>query len=163
MPSLITSYLGVDPGKNGGLALVSVGGRLIWAIKMPQTERDLFCCLRDELNTLHTRALIEKPNLGHPMTSKHSMAKLYGNYCSIRMALIGNKIPFEEITPAKWVRGVGIPARGKSMSKTDWKNTLKQKAQQMFPKAKVTLAVADAILIAVYARRYYGAVPRSLE
>lgn len=160
MPQLITAYLGIDPGKSGGVAVVSPRGRLIWAIKMPQTERDLW----DELNPLvHTRALIEKPNLGHPLTSKHSMAKLYGNYCSLRMALIGSKIEFEEITPAKWMRGMSIPARQKSMTSTQWKNVLKQKAQQLAPHEKVTLATADAILIAMFARRYYGAIPGSLR
>ena len=37
-----------------------------------------------------------------------------------------------------------------STQKREWKNRLKQLAQQMFPGTKVTLNTADAILLAVY-------------
>lgn len=41
-------------------------------------------------------------------------------------------------------------------SKQSFKNRLKDKAQQLFPREKVTLATADALLIAEYARRQFG-------
>ena len=44
---------------------------------------------------------------------------------------------------------------GKSSgSKTEWKNKLKAKAQQLFPvwSKRITLATADALLIAEYGR-----------
>ena len=43
--------------------------------------------------------------------------------------------------------------RLKEESKSQWKNRLKAKAQQLFPKLKITLKTADAILIAEYCRR----------
>lgn len=38
------------------------------------------------------------------------------------------------------------------LGKTEWKNILKKKAQQLFPYAKVTLATSDALLICEYGR-----------
>ena len=41
----------------------------------------------------------------------------------------------------------------KTESKTEWKNRLKGMAQQLYPDLKVTLATADALLIATYCKR----------
>ena len=69
------------------------------------------------------------------------------------MALIAAGIPFEEVIPRTWQKGVGITPRGKGETKTRFKNRLKAKASQLFPKVNVTLATADALLIAEFCRR----------
>ena len=43
--------------------------------------------------------------------------------------------------------------RSTGYSKTEWKNKLKAKAQQLFPGEKVTLATCDSLLIAEYGRK----------
>ncbi len=142
------SYIGVDPGANGGLVAISDE---ITATKMPATERDIWDWF-SERNNRPSVAVIEKvhsmPKQGVSSTFKFGM-----NYGFLRACLIAANIPFEEITPQKWQKGLGIVPASKTESKTQWKNRLKQHAQQLFPQIKVTLATADALLIATYCKR----------
>ena len=58
--------------------------------------------------------------------------------------------PFEEVAPQVWQKVLGCLSRGD-------KNVTKAKAQQLFPAIKVTHAIADALLLAEYARRVWVA------
>lgn len=69
------------------------------------------------------------------------------------MALLALQIPTVTITPQSWQKALQLGTRAKDMSKTEWKNKLKAKAQQLFPYIKkITLAISDALLICEYAR-----------
>lgn len=57
-------------------------------------------------------------------------------------------IRFVEVHSQKWQKHFGLGA--KFISKQARKNAQKAKAQELFPKLKVTLATADALLIAKY-------------
>jgi hypothetical protein len=63
--------------------------------------------------------------------------------------LTGEEFPFEEVSPQKWQKAMGCMTKGD-------KNVSKAKAQQLFPQLKITHAIADALLIAEYARRTYN-------
>ena len=52
-----------------------------------------------------------------------------------------------------WQKGLSIQPKRKEESKTQFKNRQKGLAQQMHPDIKVTLATADAILIAEYLKK----------
>lgn len=143
-------YLGIDPGASGGMAVLR--GDHLTCIGMPETERDIWDWIAGSTATL---AIIEKVGgfiKGNPAPGS-AMFNFGQNYGSLRMALIGLKIPFVEAQPQKWLKSLGIPARGKDMSTKDWKNSLKRRAQQMFPNNQITLSTADAALIAEYCRR----------
>jgi hypothetical protein len=56
------------------------------------------------------------------------------------------------VPPKKWQQALGLGS-AKDLTKTQWKNKLKNKAQQLYPQIKVTLATADALLIYEAARR----------
>lgn len=148
--AFVPVYIGVDPGKTGGL--VAIYPSMVVTSKMPATELDIWewFSLDPEVKPV---AVIERVHTGYPGSNKSAVAKLWGSYTALRMALIGQEIPFEDVTPRAWQKALGIPPRGKTESKTQWKNRLKAKAQQLFPKIKVTLDVADALLIAEYCRR----------
>ena len=96
-------------------------------------------------------AYIEKvsssPQMG--VTSAFTFGRGYG---FLRGLLTAYNYPFEEVLPRKWQASFGMK-KGKDESNTQWKNRLKGKAQQLFPHLKVTLATADALLIAEYGRR----------
>ncbi len=144
-------YIGIDPGASGGLAGVGINDI---AIPMPGTERDIWewIKLKDDKDTF---AVIEKVQgyigNGHPGSTMFKFGQSYGG---LRMALIAAGIPFEEVQPQKWQKALGITTRGREESKGEFKNRLKARAQQLFPSIKVTLATADAILIAEYCRRF---------
>lgn len=148
--SLLSWYIGVDPGMGGGLASIAAEGAN--GIPMPQTERDVWEWFHWWESRQRPFAVIEKVH-AMPSNGVSGMFKFGMSYGSLRMALVAAGIPFEEVTPQTWQKGIGIVKRGKDESGTDWKNRLKGKAQQLFPGEKVTLATADALLIAEYCRR----------
>lgn len=167
-------YIGIDPGASGGLAFVT--GGLVKSTAMPGTEKDLWDWIRTggvvdkngdplPLPASSCEAVIEKvggfmasggtSQLKKNVASGHTMFTFGASYGGLRMALIAAGIPFEEVTPQTWQKGLGIPPRKKTESKTAWKNRLKARAQQAFPKEKITLATADALLVALYCKRLH--------
>ena len=157
-------YLGIDPGASGGLAVVyryGVRDGSVEAVPMPATERDIwdwFVQWKDSgLGRSKPIAVIEKVTgyIGDGGNPGSAMFKFGTSYGGLRMALIAAEIPFEEITPQAWQKASGIfPRKSRGgETKTQWKNRLKSKAQQLFPLVKVTLPTADALLIAEYCMR----------
>jgi len=134
--------LGIDPGANGGLALIDADGTLLWAGKMPATERDVWEALRD---LRADRAWLERVR-SSPQMGRASVFTFGWGYGGLRMALTGLEIPFEEVLPQRWQKALGCLTGGD-------KNVSKAKAQGLWPSVKVTHSVADAMLIAEYGRR----------
>lgn len=158
MPQIIETKvlcIGVDPGASGGLAEIGVDG--VTAVPMPATELDILEWLRQQGRRSDVTAIIEQVSgyigEGHPGSAMFKFGMSYGG---LRMALIACDIPFEAVTPQAWQKALSISKRDKSESRTQFKNRLKAKAQQLFPLVKVTLATADAILIAEFCRRRYA-------
>lgn len=149
-------YIGIDPGKNGGIACLHHLGTGRSAVppatKMPETERDVWELVKHFCAGAGDKAIIEKVS-SRPDQGVASMFKFGMSYGSLRMALIAAAIPFDEVTPQKWQRELGLIRTNKNESNTDKKNRHKAKAQQLFPELKVTHAIADALLIAEYCRR----------
>jgi hypothetical protein len=87
-------------------------------------------------------------------TVLRSTCVLYGSYLSLRAMLVAAGLPFEDCPPKRWQSHLGIPPRAKGEDDRKWKNRLKARAQQLFPSVRrVTLATADALLIAEWCRR----------
>lgn len=164
MPKLPTqqkAYLGVDPGKSGGLAVIR-GGEVAWWYVMPDSDFDLFetvkvCIETEDIQYCHLERVHSMPGEGHV-----GVFSFGENYGKIQMALTGNQVPYEKITPRTWQKGVGVKAKLKEESKPQFKERLRQHAQQLFPSLELwriprTLtkqrAVCDAILLAEYCRR----------
>ena len=147
-----TLYIGIDPGSvSGGIAAIMPSGKAT-AVKMPQTEHDVQdVFLRILQMGMPVFALIEGVH-AFPGQGVSSVFKFGRNYGMLRGMLVANKIPFHEVSPMKWQKGTGITKRGKNETKTQHKNKLKQKAQNIFPDIKMTLAICDALLICEFAR-----------
>jgi crossover junction endodeoxyribonuclease RuvC len=142
--------IGIDPGKSGGIAWIE-DGEPAQAVKMPATEADIY----DKIHTLQAVQFCRDGTLPFAVIEKvHAMPKqgvtstfTFGkNYGALLMALTAAGIPFEEVLPGTWMRGLGCLTKGD-------KNVSKRKAQQLFPHLKVTHAIADALLIAEWGRR----------
>lgn len=145
------NFLGIDPGKNGGFAMINKEGCVILehsASKM--TPRDIV----DVFNHIHalrgfsyntTRCFLERvhsmPKQG--VKSTFSFGENFGTYIGILTAM---KIPFNYVSPGTWQRAMGCLSKGD-------KNVTKRKAQELFPNLRMTHAIADALLIAEYGRR----------
>jgi len=138
-------YVGIDPGKGGGLAALDDEGRVVWVAAMPATERDLLDAL-GELGEHRSAAVIEfvraSPQMG--VVSAWTFGVGYGG---LRMALTATHIPFDEVVPRKWQDAMRCRTGGD-------KNISKRRAQELFPDVKkITHATADALLLAEYCRR----------
>lgn len=137
-------FVGVDPGKAGGIAAVNEFGIPVASVKMPATDRDVLDTFRHFATLGECRAVLEfvrsSPQMG--VVSAFTFGCGYGG---LRMALAAAGIPFTECVPRKWQGKLGC------LSKQN-KNVTKAKAQQLFPSVPVTHAIADALLIAEYCR-----------
>jgi len=137
-------FMGLDPGKSGGVALVSEDGNYTITQKVTDSERDLWLFFKEyssEIQFAKLELVHSSPQMG--VRSAFSFGQSYG---FLRGILISSEIPFDEVRPQKWMKHLSCLTGGD-------KNVTKRKAQQLFPKLKITHAVADALLIAEYCRQ----------
>lgn len=152
-------FLGLDPGASGGIAWIYDSGTYC-AAKWADTERgvvDQFSDLTDQEEDLF--AVIEDVHAfpGQGVSSVFTFGRGYG---FLRACLHAFEIPFESVAPTRWQRALGLvkpklkdakPAE-RSRLKALHKRELKARAEELFPKLKVTLATADALLLAEFCR-----------
>jgi hypothetical protein len=143
-------YLGIDPGKSGGMAALSSTGSTKWAYKFENmTERDLADIFESisgskvftVMERLHAMPARFRGNVGNWNLGEH--------YGMLKGFLFAYRIPFELVVPQKWQKAIGCLSKGD-------KNVTKSKAQALFPDRVITHWNADAYLIAEYNRRTYG-------
>lgn len=148
--------IGIDPGALGGICVLDIDGGIVSVTKMPDTPQDILEYLRKycstELFGSEAVCYMEKVGTGLPGQSSKATATFARHNGHLEMALLALGIKTNEVTPQKWMKYYQL-GKSSDYSKTEWKNRLKSKAQQLFPKEKVTLAVADAILLAEYGRK----------
>ena len=140
-------YLGIDPGKSGGVALVSDEEYLAW--KMPETERDLWDIIQQYKSSIRF-GIIERVH-SSPQMGVRSAFTFGQSYGFLRGMLIASEVPFDEVLPVKWMTKLSCRTKGN-------KNITKAKAQQLFPALKITHAIADALLIAEYCKQIRSAI-----
>lgn len=144
-------YIGIDPGVHGGIAVLSADGSVVEVAKMPTTPMDLLDFLSKYKED--SFCVLERVG-GMPGNGGSAMFNFGKGYGHLQMALLALGIPTNDVTPNKWEKSFQLGSSGK-YGKTEWKNRLKAKAQQLFPSLgrKITLATCDALLIAEYGRR----------
>lgn len=159
-------FLGIDPGMNGGIAVI--GDTKYMAIPMPDTEKELWDFLHP-FGTPSIRSLYHSPQSYAILEKVGGVhAKHYGradmghtsfvfgkNYGICLMALIAAGIHYDLVHPRTWQKHYSL-RREKSEKNSLLKGRIKEIAKKLFPKTKVTLKTADALLIAEYGRRTYG-------
>ena len=138
-------YLGIDPGKGGGISFIKETG-IASAFKCPETPIEIVKLIKKETKGFRKkRAMIEKvhsmPRDG--VVSAFTFGCNYGTWLGILSAM---NIPFDKVRPQQWQKFYGkLPKEKKSR-----KHKLKDMAYELYPGAKNTLATADAILIGHY-------------
>ncbi len=137
-------YIGVDVGKSGGIAAIDEDGALVGVWKMPAEDARIFDVLKAFTEIGSPRAVLEKVSAS-PQMGVTSAFSFGGHYRGLRMALVAACIPFDEVRPQIWQRDMDCLTGGD-------KNVTKRAAQILFPALKVTHAIADALLLAEYAR-----------
>lgn len=149
-------YIGIDPGKNGGIACIGDGKNnseaypysddvLINSLGLVCTK----CCQNDVICYLeHVHAM---PKQGVSSTFNFGV-----NFGFIQGVLKAYGIPYELVTPQKWK---------KEFSCTSDKNTSIEVCKRLFPNVNLKATdrckkdhdgMAEALLIAEYGRRHYN-------
>ena len=139
-------YIGIDPGKNGGIGVIY--NDVAYCRRCPATVFEM----AEEIKTcielapdIQKQAIIEAVHSmpGQGVKSVFTFGEGYGKWLGI---LAAHKIPYTQVIPKTWQKHYG----SLSKDKKERKNQLKHLAQQRFPEVKITLATADAILLANY-------------
>lgn len=161
-------YVGIDPGKSGGIARLVVhnGKESVTTCRMPERLDNLLEAVSLMTSNAHFVALERVSGFigkAHPGSRMFSFGRSYG---ALEMALVACQVAEDrcvKILPHLWqaelglielVKGKKIGNRKKTKeSKTEFKNRLKDAARRMFPGSYLTLKTCDALLLAEYARR----------
>jgi len=142
--------IGIDPGFNGGIAVLNADtAEVIEVVAMPDTIADI-----SDVIERHKDAMCAYIEIVHSMpkqgvASTFTFGKYYGY---VQMAVQAHKVRCIDVQPSKWQAFFSLKS-DKGETKTQHKNRLKHRAQQLFPNVKITLATADALLIAEYGRK----------
>jgi hypothetical protein len=137
-------FIGIDPGVQGGIAVLGDEGEIIAVARMPDSHAGIL-----QFFKLHAigarRAGLEyvrsSPQMG--VASSFTFGRGYG---ALEMALTAANIPYYDIHPARWQRALGCLSKGD-------KNATKRAAAARWPSQKITHANADCLLIAEWCRR----------
>ena len=147
-------YVGIDPGKSGGIACIDEDGEMK-AYKCPDSSEDmaiLFEVIIGDTPPSNIRLLMERvwARPTNAVRAAFSYGTHYGQWLGIAAS---HEVKTYTELPNNWMKWFGCP---KGMISRDRKNWLKDKAKELYPNIKkITLATADAILIAHYAREEY--------
>jgi len=138
--------IGIDPGWSGGIAYIGKFGIIaksftgqteydIWRMIIEHAHKDVVCYM-EKVHSMPAQGVASSFKFGH-------------NYGFVRACVMSTLTPIIDVSPMKWQSALGCLTKGN-------KNITKARAQQWFPKIKVTHGIADALLIAEYGRREEG-------
>ena len=145
--------IGIDPGELGGIAVMDESHRVVEVSNMPSTPMDILDFLGRYADG-ECIAYLEDVGRGIPGQSSSATAKFARHCGHLEMALLALKIRTVKVLPQRWQKMYQLGRSG-DYTKSEWKNRLKAKAQELFPDLgkKVTLKTADALLICLYGIR----------
>ena len=154
MKSKYKKYIGIDPGKNGGVMVIDESGKAT-AYKCPEKVFDmsiLFRLLVGETAPDNICLLMERvwARPGNAVRAAFTYGVNYGQWLGIASS---HEVKMYTELPNNWIKWIGCP---KGLPVKERKHWLRDKAKELYPDLKkVTLATADAILITHYAKEEY--------
>lgn len=158
LPYMANTWVGVDPGKNGGIAIIkgnSMGDESVKVYRCPDNVLDLGYILtsnglgvmrKEELHVLieHVHAFP-----GQGVVSTFSFGRNLGWWEGAFGSL---DLEHDFVAPKKWMSYYSTTP---GMSKRERKRFLRGIAERLFPNVKMTFNISDALLIANYCKEIY--------
>lgn len=147
------TYIGIDPGKKGSLALLEDGRVSIFSF-----DEDTYINVLGKVDP-HTAVCCLEHVGAMPGQGVTSMFHFGENFGFIQGVLRAYKIPFELVRPQKWKKEFSI---------TGDKNSSIAVCKRLFPEVSLLRTakrkkeddnVAESVLLAEYARRKLGVTP----
>lgn len=142
-------FVAVDPGTSGGWAIMDESGGVV-DVRGFSDPQDVLAvgewCSNMQKNGDQVLACIEQvwasPVMGP--AGAFTFGENYGQWCA---GLRARGVPMYSITPQRWQRVVAFDV---TVQGTERKRALKTLAERLAPTARITLATADALLLAQY-------------
>lgn len=148
------TYIGIDPGKDGALAVIIDSGK---ASIVPFDQDAYRLVLRQfcmQARMAQTRAVLEHVGAmpGQGVTSMFSFGENFGYLKGLLEAF---EIPYELVRPQRWKKEYGISGKNQSV----------EVCKRLFPGVSLRRTerckkdhdgMAEALLMAEYARRHYA-------
>ena len=144
-----TTIVAVDPGVNGGFAIKTPDGILLFPMpeSLPEANQ-----LLTGFKLADSHLWIEKvPKFVSKLTPAASVATLHENYGIIQGLAYAQGYALHRVEPKVWQEPLGLGGRKSCDTGPEWKRKLRAKAQELYPHLDVTLRNADALLILHYA------------
>lgn len=146
-------YVGIDPGKSGGVCVYNTDTAVIELNKMPDTVHGIAELLGGILVThsaVGVKVVLEKVHAmpGQGVTSMFTFGQGFGWLEGI-IATLG--MPCMEVTPQKWMSLIGSMPKDKADRKKHIKDWAEKRSGQVLP-----LYIADAVAIAYTAPKLWG-------
>jgi crossover junction endodeoxyribonuclease RuvC len=149
-------WIGIDPGSLSG-AMCVISEDVVYRTTVDTYEfNDM---TEKDINDVFVHCVAACKNCKAVVEDVHSMPKqgvvsvsTFADHTGcVRGMMIAHQIPFEKVSPMKWMKWYGMK-KDKEESKDAWKKRLRQKAEQLFPSVKIVKNTADAVLIAKYCK-----------
>ena len=140
--------LAIDPGASGGFAWFNEEG-IALALPMPETEGDIVALLRDRFCEEITTVYIEHVVGFIPSAGAGAMFSFGENFGFVKGVCQALRMKMVLVRPPMWQKFLSLGS--KKEYEKQWKNHLKERAQQIYPNTHITLKTADALLILDYA------------
>lgn len=169
------AIIAIDPGVSGGIAVRDNEGKAkCW--KMPKSTGDLCNFLRERASALTEPEVFMEQISGY--TQYYGMQVLQRNFGFIQGVVMCCDMPLNLLAPQYWQSLLGLGKKDhppkskvklseseekalkarKAKADKDWKNKLKERAQQLYPGIQgITLNTCDALLILRAAELELGA------
>ena len=146
--------IGIDPGSNGGLAILRPNQN-VQTIRMPKDLKELKGYF-DYINSICKRPIIflEKVQLRHDDVGSPGKAfriqQLLASFQKLKDIIEFANIPYCLVHPISWQSYLKLVK--KNEEKKERKNRYKSAAEYYYPEIKATLWNADAVLIMHFGR-----------
>lgn len=144
-------YIGIDVGKNGGIAIIYESGDRVTATAVPYSDKQIIDICRILKNGV---VAVEKVG-AMPKQGVKSMFNFGAEYGYIKGVLDANNMQYVEVTPQKWKKHFGV---------TSDKQTSIAKAHELFPTVSLRRTdrcrtdsdgMAESLLIAEWGRQFF--------
>lgn len=153
-------YIGIDPGKAGGFAVIHPEESNIgyWAETHYWDEQGFIDKIQELAKQYGTQNIIACVELVHSMpTDSHKTAFSFGYQTGfIKAVLLSNKISYQEISPLKWKKEFNLIKKSKEESIACCKKLYPLVSLFRTNKCKKESdGMAEALLMATYAKRSF--------
>ena len=144
-------YVGIDPGKSGGICTYNMSDNTVDFVKMPSTIHDVVMVLSViKHGYTDVKVVLEKVHSmpGQGVASTFTFGQGYGQLQGVIAAL---GLQCIEVIPNKWMKCVGSMPKDKSERKKFIKDWVEKRSGESIP-----LYVSDAVAIAYVAPTLWG-------